>query len=134
MYENYYGLKENPFKVTPDPRFLYLSNNHKEALAQLVYGIREKKGFIVITGEVGTGKTTLIHSLLDRLNGNGATRTAFLFNPKLTVSDFLRSILRDLGIKARGRSKADHLQKLQEYLLEAVIAEGSANRFDQLLV
>jgi general secretion pathway protein A len=63
MYESFYGLRENPFNVTPDPQFMYLGEKHREALAQLLYGVKEKKGFILITGEIGTGKTTLIHYL-----------------------------------------------------------------------
>jgi general secretion pathway protein A len=118
MYEQYYGLKENPFKVTPDPRFVYMGEKHREALAQLLYGVKESKGFIVITGEVGTGKTTMIHYLLGRFNGNGHTKTAFLFNPKLTVDDFLEYILDDLGIKAQQGGKATQLQALHKFLLE----------------
>jgi general secretion pathway protein A len=124
MYESFYGLKENPFRMTPDPKFLYLGANHKEALAQLWYGVREQKGFIVITGEVGTGKTTLVHSLLDRLNGNGSTKTALLFNPKLDVNDFLQYILKDFGVKVRKGSKGDHLQALHKYLLETYENNG----------
>ena len=119
MYEFFYGLRENPFNVIPDPQFFYLGENHKEALAQLLYGVREKKGFIVITGEVGTGKTTLIHYLLNKLNGNSHTKTAFLFNPKLTVHDFIQYILEDLGVKALGQTKGDYLRALHQYLLNA---------------
>jgi len=119
MYESFYGLKENPFKVTPDPRFLYLGENHKEALAQLLYGVKESKGFIVITGEVGAGKTTLLYSLLERLNGNGHMKTAFLFNPKLEVNDFILYILGDLGVRVRRGTKGDYLQTLHGYLLDA---------------
>jgi general secretion pathway protein A len=119
MYEMYYGLKENPFRVTPDPKYVYMGENHREALAQLLYGVREKKGFIVITGEVGTGKTTLIHYLLGRFNGNGHTKTAFLFNPKLTVDDFLGYILDDLGVKPLRGGKATQLQALHTFLLDA---------------
>lgn len=119
MYEAFYGLKENPFNVTPNPDYIYLGENHREALAQLLYGVREKKGFIVITGEVGTGKTTLIHCLLDRLNGNNHTRTAFLFNPKLTVNDFIQYILRDLGVRVHGQTKGEYLHILHQYLLNA---------------
>jgi len=119
MYESFYGLKENPFKVTPDPKFLYLGENHKEALAQLLYGVKESKGFIVITGEVGAGKTTLLYSLLERVDGNGHMKTAFLFNPKLDVNDFILYILRDLGVKVRRSTKGDYLQALHGYLLDA---------------
>jgi general secretion pathway protein A len=119
MYENFYGLKENPFNVTPNPEYIYLGENHKEALAQLLYGVREKKGFIVITGEVGTGKTTLLHYLLEKIDGNGHTKTAFLFNPKLTVNDFIQYILKDLGVKVRGQTKGEYLHNLHRYLLSA---------------
>jgi general secretion pathway protein A len=119
MYESFYGLKENPFRVTPDPRFLYLGENHKEALAQLLYGVKESKGFIVITGEVGAGKTTLLYSLLERVSNNGHMKTAFLFNPKLEVNDFILYILRDLGLKVRRGTKGDYLQALHGYLLDA---------------
>jgi len=119
MYESFYGLKENPFNVTPNPEYIFLGENHREALAHLLYGVREKKGFIVITGEVGTGKTTLIHYLLDKLNGNHHTKTAFLFNPKLTVNDFIQYILRDLGVRIQGQTKGEYLHNLHRYLLNA---------------
>jgi len=119
MYESFYGLRENPFDVTPNPEYIYLGEHHREALAQLLYGVREKKGFIVITGEVGTGKTTLIRYLLDRLGGNGHTRTAYLFNPKLAVNDFIQYILKDLGVRVQGQTKGDHLHNLHRYLLNA---------------
>jgi general secretion pathway protein A len=119
MYEQFYGLKENPFNVTPNPEYIYLGENHREALAQLLYGVRERKGFIVITGEVGTGKTTLVHYLLNRLDTNNHTRTAFLFNPKLTVNDFIRYILKDLGVRDQGQTKGENLHNLHRYLLNA---------------
>ena len=119
MYEDFYGLKEAPFNVTPNPEYIYLGENHKEALAQLLYGVREKKGFIVITGEVGTGKTTLVHYLLERMDGNNHTKTAFLFNPKLTVNDFIQYILRDLGVRVQGQTKGEYLHHLHRYLLNA---------------
>lgn len=119
MYELYYGLKENPFTVTPNPEYIYLGENHREALAQLLYGVREKKGFIVITGEVGTGKTTLVHYLLEKLDGNGRTKTAFLFNPRLSVKDFIQYILKDLGVRVQGQTKGEHLHNLHRYLLNA---------------
>jgi general secretion pathway protein A len=118
MYESFYGLRENPFNVTPNPEYIYLGENHREALAQLLYGVRERKGFIVITGEVGTGKTTLIHYLLDKMNGNH-TKTALLFNPKLTVDDFIQYILKDLGVRVQGKTKGEYLHNLHRYLLNA---------------
>ena len=119
MYESFYGLKESPFNVTPNPEYIFLGENHREALAQLLYGVREKKGFIVITGEVGTGKTTLIHYLLDKLGGDNHTKTAFLFNPKLTVNDFIQYILKDLGVRIQGQTKGEYLHNLHRYLLNA---------------
>ena len=119
MYEKYFNLKQNPFTVTPDPQFLYLGEKHREALAHLVYGIKEKKGFIVITGEVGTGKTTLIHCLLERFDTGNGTKAAFLFNPKLTAAEFIQFILKDLGLAVNGTTKGDSLHRLYEYLLGA---------------
>ena len=119
MYEALYGLKQSPFNVTPDPQFLYLGEKHREALAHLVYGVKREKGFIVITGEVGTGKTTLIRCLLERFDGSNGTKAAFLFNPKLSATDFLRFILQDLGLTVQGKTKADSLHTLNEYLLQA---------------
>jgi general secretion pathway protein A len=115
MYTKFYGLREKPFEITPDPRFLYLSENHKEALAYLTYAVKERKGFTVITGEVGTGKTTLVQTLLSRLDGN--TKTAYLFNPKLGSTDFLHYICEDLGLKGQKRSKGQYLVCLHNFLI-----------------
>ena len=119
MYENFYGLRENPFNVTPNPEYIFLGEHHREAMAQLLYGVREKKGFIVITGEVGAGKTTLVHYLLEKMEGNNHTKTAFLFNPKLTVNDFIQYILKDLGVRVQGQTKGEYLHNLHRYLLNA---------------
>ena len=119
MYEKFYGLRENPFNVTPNPEYIFLGEHHREAMAQLLYGVREKKGFIVITGEVGTGKTTLVHYLLEKMEGNNHTKTAFLFNPKLTVNDFIQYILKDLGVRVQGQTKGEYLHNLHRYLLNA---------------
>ncbi len=117
MYEQFYGLKQKPFEITPDPRFLYMSEQHREAYAHLTYALNESKGFTVITGEVGTGKTTLIQMLLSRLDGH--TRTAHLFNPKLSTRDFLKYICNDLGLKTDGlTTKGDLLTLLHSFLLE----------------
>jgi general secretion pathway protein A len=116
MYTNFYGFRERPFEITPDPRFVYLSENHKEALAHLRYAMREGKGFSVITGEAGTGKTTLVHMLLRKLEGN--IRTAYIFNPMLDRSDFLNYICDDLGIKSVGmKSRGQSLTALHNFLL-----------------
>ena len=104
MYLAFFGLKEKPFSVTPDPKFLCLTRGHREALAQLLYGVQEQKGFIVLTGDIGTGKTTLLHMLRQRFDGN--TAVSFIFNSTLPLdlptdvnnhaSDFLKR-LDDLG-------------------------------------
>jgi general secretion pathway protein A len=117
MYLRHFGLKEKPFEITVDPRFLYLSETHKEALAHLVYAVQEKKGFAVITGDAGTGKTTLVQSLLGRLDGN--THTAFIFNPRMeNNSEFLRSICEDLEIQGEKGNKVDCLTRLNQFLLD----------------
>lgn len=115
MYTKFYGLSDKPFEITPDPKFLYLSENHKEALAHLAYAVKERKGFTVITGEVGTGKTTLIQTLLSRLDGK--TRTAYLFNPILGSTDFIQYICEDLGLRVQKRSKGQYIALLHNFLL-----------------
>ena len=116
MYTKFYGFKTKPFEITPDPKFLFLSESHREALAHLTYAVREKKGFTVITGEVGTGKTTLVQTLLSRLNGD--TRTAYLFNPKLGATDFIHSVCEDFGVKSTKRSKGQYINQLHQFLLD----------------
>ncbi len=116
MYKNFYNLKEKPFEITPDPDFLFLSESHREALAHLVYSARGRKGFTVITGEVGTGKTTLIQAFLSQLNGK--VKTAYIFNPKLTAIDFLRYICEDFGLKEEKHSKGQYIAQLHNFLLE----------------
>jgi general secretion pathway protein A len=117
MYQKFYGLREKPFEIIVDPRYFYLSDTHKEALAHLVYAVQERKGFTVITGEAGTGKTTLVQTLLSRLNPSA--KTAFIFNPKLdSNSDFLYSICEDLEVTGQKGSKVDYLIRLNTYLTE----------------
>ncbi len=116
MYNKFYGFKIKPFEITPDPKFLYLSENHREALAHLTYAIRERKGFTVLTGEVGTGKTTLVQTLLSRLNGN--TKTAYIFNPKLGSTDFIHTICEDFGIGGLKKSKGQYLAQLHKFLMD----------------
>jgi len=115
MYTTFYNLREKPFEITPDPRFLYLSDNHKEGLAHLVYAVKERRGFTVVTGEVGTGKTTLVQTLLSKLDG--ATRTAYLFNPRLDPTDFLHYICDDFGLKGSNLSKGQCLSLLHNFLM-----------------
>jgi general secretion pathway protein A len=100
MYERFYGLRERPFNLTPDPEYLYLSRRHKEALDQVTYGVTRREGFSLIIGDVGTGKTTLCWSLLGRLEGN--VRTALVLNPMLSEEDLLRTILQDFGVRGPG--------------------------------
>jgi general secretion pathway protein A len=102
MYERYYGLKEKPFSLTPDPEFLFVNKQFRAALENIIYGIKRQEGFTTIVGDVGTGKTTLCWSLLGKLNKN--IRTALILNPLLTEEDMLRAILQDFGIKARRNS------------------------------
>ncbi len=112
----FFGLKEQPFNATPDPRFLYLTPGHREALAQLVYGVQERKGFILLTGEVGTGKTTLVQALLRRLDGT--TAVAYVTNSLLPFEGILEYVLEDLGIAKPGESHAQRLIALQHFLIE----------------
>jgi general secretion pathway protein A len=117
MYTKFYNLKEKPFNLTPDPRFLYLGESHREALAHLVYTVRERKGFMVMTGEVGTGKTTLIRALLRKLDAN--IKTVFIFNPILDVKDFFRFVCFDLGIQTKDQTKGNCLLETYQFLIES---------------
>ena len=117
MYKKFFGLKENPFNVNPDPRYLFLTQNTQEALACLTYGIETRKGFILLTGEVGTGKTTLVNKLLEWLHKERVS-TAFVFNPRLSVSQFFDFMMADFGIPCETRQKGQMLLKLNQWLLE----------------
>ena len=117
MYKSYFGLKENPFNVNPDPRFLFLTKEIEEALTGLMYGIQTRKGFITLTGEVGTGKTTLINRLLDWLHHRRA-RTAFLFNSRMNTSQLIDFILAEFDIHCESKSKSQQLMKLNQWLLD----------------
>jgi general secretion pathway protein A len=117
MYKNFYGLKENPFNVNPDPRYLFLTKQIEEALTGLMYGIQTRKGFITLTGEVGTGKTTLINRLLDWLHQRKA-RTAFLFNSRMNSNQLFDFILAEFDIHCESKSKSQQLMKLNHWLLD----------------
>jgi general secretion pathway protein A len=117
MYKTFFGLKENPFNVNPDPRYLFLTQHIQEALACLTYGIETRKGFILLTGEVGTGKTTLLNKLLDWLHQQGIS-TAFVFNPRLSVTQFFDFMMADFGIPCDTRIKSQMLLTLNHWLLE----------------
>jgi general secretion pathway protein A len=116
MYTRHYGLREKPFALTPDPRFLFLSASHREALAHLLYGIEQGEGFIAVTGEVGTGKTTLCRTLLERIGPDA--ELAYLFNPRLTGLELLEAIHRELGLPGEG-TRAQLLDRLNRFLLDA---------------
>ncbi|MEW5737069.1 MAG: AAA family ATPase [Thermodesulfobacteriota bacterium] len=125
MYYTHFGLKENPFKPTPDPRYLYLSRGHQEALDHLLYGIGERKGFVMITGSVGTGKTTLLRSLLEDLDEN--VQTALLLNPFLSDEDLLPAVCEEFGITLPDPpSKKACLDALNRFLLENYAAGRNA--------
>src|SRR5207245_1667472 len=116
MYLKFFGLLEKPFNATPDPRVLYRSPAQREALAQLLYGIQERKGFIVLTGKVGTGKTTLLHALRQQLNGQ--TAVSFVFDSTLPFDGILEYVLEDLGIAKGRESRAQRLIALNNFLIE----------------
>lgn len=120
MYQDYFGFSEMPFHVTPNPRFLYLSPTHEEALQHLRYGIEDKKGFIVLTGEVGCGKTTLCRKLLEELESNDNCDIALLLNPRVSETQLLRGIMKELGSEVKARSKNDLLDKMNDLLLEKI--------------
>src|ERR1700694_5871419 len=117
MYKNYFGLKDNPFNVNPDPRYLFLTKEIEEALSGLMYGVQNRKGFITLTGEVGTGKTTLVNRLLDWLHQR-RVRTAFLFNSRMNTNQLFDFILAELGISCESQSKSQQLMRLNQWLLE----------------
>jgi len=118
VYLRFYGLKEKPFNPTPDPRFLHFTPAHREALAQLEYGVKERRGFLVLTGEVGTGKTTLLRALLDRLEVD--TEAAFVFNSMMPFEEILAYIIEDFGITVTGTSHANRLFALNHFLTDRV--------------
>jgi general secretion pathway protein A len=126
MYEAFFGLKENPFTLSPDPRYLYLSPQHREALNCLIYGIHEKKGFMVITGGIGTGKTTLCRSLLAGLDDSVAT--ALIFNPALSDIELLKTVNQEFGVRmGRGRgTKKRYLDALNAFLMQNFAAGKNA--------
>ena len=116
MYKRFFGFKKKPFEITPDPSYVYLSEVHREGLSYLEYAIRERKGFSVITGEAGTGKTTLAHKLLSNLDGN--VLTCYIFNPMIEKADFLNYICSDLGIPTENlKTRGQSLTALHNFLL-----------------
>ena len=115
MYQEFYGLKEKPFALTPDPQFLYLSEGHRTAIESLLYGIDQREGFMVIAGDIGTGKTTICRAILEKLDKN--IKTAVIFNSFLTEEELLESILLDFGFPSRGRSRKERIDALNKLLI-----------------
>jgi len=125
MYKEFYGLRANPFNVNPDPRYLFLTRHTEEALACLTYGIQSRKGFVLLTGEVGTGKTTLINKLLEWLRLQQVA-TAFIFNSRLNTSQFLDYMMADFGIPGDSKAKSQVLLRLYNWLLDRYRAGETA--------
>ena len=115
MYQAFYGLREKPFVLTPDPQFLFLSEGHRTAIESLLYGIQQKEGFMVITGDIGTGKTTICRAFLEKLDKN--VKTAVIFNSFLTEEELLESILHDFGFSSKGRTKKERIDALNKILI-----------------
>ncbi len=132
MYKEFFGLRANPFNVNPDPRYLFLTRHTEEALACLTYGIQSRKGFVLLTGEVGTGKTTLINKLLEWLRAQQVP-TAFIFNSRMNVPQFLDYMMADFGIPCDTRSKSQILLLLYNWLLERYRAGETAALADEVL-
>lgn len=117
MYKGFFGLKDNPFNVNPDPRYLFLTKQIEETLSSLMYGIQTRKGIITLVGEVGTGKTTLVNRLLEWLR-QGPTKTAFLFNSRLNSTQFFDFVLAEFEIHCESSSKSKQLMKLNQWLVD----------------
>jgi general secretion pathway protein A len=140
MYKDFFGLRASPFNVNPDPRFLFLTRHTEEALACLTYGIQSRKGFVLLTGEVGTGKTTLLNKLMEWLRVQQVA-TAFIFNSQMNVPQFLEYLMADFGIPCDSRSKSQILLKLYNWLLDryragetaVLIVDEAQNLSDEVL-
>ena len=117
MYLGFYGLKKQPFHITPDPEFLYLSPSHNEALAAITEGVEEKKGFVAVTGDVGVGKTTILRSYL-HLKQREPLKTVYVFNSNLTFHGLLMTIYHELGLRSAGNSVTEMVNGLHEFLIE----------------
>jgi general secretion pathway protein A len=117
MYNTYFNLTRNPFELTPDPHFLFSTERHNEALAALYCGVRSHKGFVVLTGEVGTGKTLLVRCLLQSLKRSKDVAYAYLFNSRLSPTEFLQYVVSDFGLPASGKNKGELLFELCNYVV-----------------
>jgi general secretion pathway protein A len=128
MYEDFYGFRELPFNVTPDPRFLYRSSSHRDALAYITYGVFQRKGFIAVTGEVGVGKTTVVGAFVDLFQPS--LEVAFVFSTKFPFDQLLYLICRDFGLEVNGMNKAQMLLALNDFL----IIKNESNRNSLLII
>jgi general secretion pathway protein A len=117
MYKSFYSLKRNPFDITPDPSFLFPTKRHNEALAALYYGVRRHKGFVVLTGEVGTGKTLILHYLLQLLKKSNDVAYAYIFNGRLTPVEFLQYLANDLGLPVGTKNKGELLLQIAHFVI-----------------
>ena len=117
MYKTFFHLTRNPFELTPDPDFLFPTRRHNEALSALYYGVRRHKGFVVLTGEVGTGKTLLLRCLLQLFKQSKDVSYAYLFNSRLSATEFLQSVVSDFGLPASGKNKSELLLELCNYVV-----------------
>ena len=118
MYQDYYGLTESPFDITPNPRFLFYSSKHREAFNHLLYGIRERKGFVQLTGEVGAGKTTLCRAMMEKLDGHFST--ALILNPVLDADGLMKAIAMEFGLNVTALDRLEILSTINMYLLSLV--------------
>ena len=118
MYLEFYGLKQAPFDITPNPHFLFHSGKHREALNHLLYGIRERKGFVQLTGEVGAGKTTLCRAMLEQLDGHFST--AVILNPVLSAGELMKAIATEFGLDVHGLDRLDTVAAISNFLLKQV--------------
>ncbi len=125
MYKSFFGLQENPFNVSPDPRYMFVTKEIEEALSGLMYGIQTRKGILTLTGEVGTGKTTLVNRLLNWLNTQG-TKSAFIFNSRMNSSQLFDFVLAEFEIACTSTSKSQQLMKLNQWLMDRYKAGETA--------
>ena len=139
VYLEYYGLKEPPFSITPNPRFLFYSAKHREAFNHLLYGIRERKGFVQLTGEVGAGKTTLCRAMLEQLGDKFST--ALILNPVLSADQLVKAIAMEFGLEVKGKDRLETVEIINHFLLDqlkqgrdvALIIDEAQNLTNELL-
>jgi general secretion pathway protein A len=119
VYLEFYGLRQAPFDITPNPRFLFHSNKHREAFNHLLYGIQHRKGFVQLTGEVGAGKTTLCRALLEQLDGKFST--ALILNPVLSGDEMMKAIATEFGLDAKGKDRLETIATISDFLLKQTL-------------